>query len=244
MLRSLHAAILVGSALLAATNAVAQHEGDVAVGRSAANQLKCKPWDALTPCFDPATGVGLLTPLPSAENPTSWRATSPGFDANFSAAPELDFYQLPAGANIRLVAVSELAPAFSVKYNATTIRHAGEYITLGSEALHRHLIFTVDVLDPAFDPLRTLWFGQFVLRDVGAGVADSDPFILRLSIVACVPADVNGDGAAGFGDINPFVAVIVDPEGATAAERCAADVNRDGYVTFADINPFVAALTH
>lgn len=228
--------------LLALPTALAQHQGDIGVGRSAANQMKTKPFDPDgVPCFDPALGVGLLTFYPSSN---SYRSDSPGFDANFEADPPNDYYMLDSGASIRLVAFADMEPAFRVKYQTFEIRNAGDYIPLGSATLHRHVVYIVDCNDPAYDPLRTLWYGVFVLRDVGStDYADSEPFAIRLSVVDCEPGDVNGDGVVGFPDINPFVAVIIDPAAATVDERCAADVNRDGYVTFADINPFVALLS-
>jgi hypothetical protein len=232
--------------LAAVLPAAAQHNGDIAVGRSAAGQLKYKPFDELHPCFDPGLGVGLLTPIPDPPaEPTSWRATTPGFDANFAADPALDYYLLGPGASIYLVAAEDLEPAFRVQYLSLQIRHAGESLPLGSYALHRHVTWIVDCTDPEYDPLRTLWFGTFILDDRGStNYADSEPFTVRMSIVDCEPGDVNGDGEVGFGDINPFVATLIDPAAADVAARCAADVNRNGYVEFADINPFVAVLVN
>ncbi len=223
---------------VAVPRVLAQHEGDIGVGRSSDNQMKTKPFDPDgVPCFDPALGIGLLTYYPASN---SFRSDSPGFDANFEADPENDYFALQPGVSVRLVAHADLEPAFRVKYQTFQIRYAGDYIPLGSATLHRHVIFIVDCNDPAYDPLRTLWYGTFILRDVGStGYADSAPFTIRMSVVDCVTGDVNGDGQLGFADINPFVIVILDPASATADERCAADVDRDGYVTFADINRFV-----
>lgn len=229
---------------LAAVSARAQHSGDVGVGRSAVGQLKCRLSDVQNPCFEPALGIGLLTPIPDATAPTSWRATSPGFDANFASDPAQDYYLLDYGAAIYLVAAEDPQPAFTVKYGTTTIRVAGDALPLGSATLHRHVIFVVDCTDPRYDPLRTLWYGTFILEDRGStGYADSEPFTLRLSVVECETGDVDGDGGATFADINPFISVLIDPAAASVAARCGADVNRDGYVTFADINPFVLLLT-
>lgn len=244
--RRAHIVLGASIALLAgADQLLGQHTGDIAVGRSAAGQLKYKPFDANYPCFDPAAGIGLLIPIPDPPAPpTSWRATDPGFDANFDPAPEYDFYSLAYGAAIHLVAYEDMTPAFRVRYGSANIRYAGDSLPLGSDVLHRHVQFIVDCNDPAYDPLRTLWYGTFILDDRGSTqYADSEPFTIRLSIVECVAGDVTGDGTVDFEDINPFVAVMVNPAAATVAERCAADVDRDGYVTFADINPFVAILS-
>ncbi len=59
--------------------------------------------------------------------------------------------------------------------------------------------------------------------------------------------DLNCDGAVDFFDIDPFVALLVDP--AAYAEnfgecepRCGGDLNGDGAVNFFDIDPFVTLL--
>jgi len=226
--------------------ATAQHAGDIGVGRNSAGQLMIRPYDPNdTPCFDPNEGIGLLVPVPDPPTPpTSFRSTSPGFDANFGPAPEWDYWPLEYGASIRLVAVEDPAPAFYVKYSTQTIRHAGDWITLGSYVLHRHPVFIVDCNDPAYDPIRTLWWCTFVLRDVGStAYTDSDPFKLRFGLVQCQPGDVNGDGAVTFADIDPFVATLGAPEMATLQQRCAADTNLDGYVTFADVDGLVELLS-
>jgi hypothetical protein len=208
---------------------------------SSAGQLKPKPDDPdSTPCFDPYLHVGLLEYY---EASNSYRSDEPGFDANFEADPEQDYYPLEYGAQVWLVAAEDLSPAFRVEYQSYQIRVAGDELPLGSYLLHRHVIYIVDCADPQYDPLRTLWYGWFILRDKGStGYGDSEPFPLRFSIVECRSGDVNGDGLVGFGDINPFVAVLAHPAQATAEQRCAADINRDGYVTFGDINPFVSLL--
>jgi len=55
--------------------------------------------------------------------------------------------------------------------------------------------------------------------------------------------DVNCDGVVNFGDINPFILALSDPQGYAAAyPNCPLfnrDINGDGQVGFADINPFV-----
>jgi len=55
--------------------------------------------------------------------------------------------------------------------------------------------------------------------------------------------DVSADGLINGRDIQPFVAVVLNPAGATQAQRCAADIdNSGGTVTTADIAPFVTLL--
>jgi len=59
--------------------------------------------------------------------------------------------------------------------------------------------------------------------------------------------DLNCDGSVDFGDINPFVLAISDPEGYAESfpgcDRMNADINGDGSVDFGDINPFVGLLS-
>jgi hypothetical protein len=60
--------------------------------------------------------------------------------------------------------------------------------------------------------------------------------------------DLNCDGSVNFGDINPFVMAIANPDlyAATYA-NCPLenrDINGDSHVDFGDINPFVWLLTH
>lgn len=67
----------------------------------------------------------------------------------------------------------------------------------------------------------------------------------RLTIapeVTCTPGDVDDDAAVSFADVSPFVAVLLDPDGATAQERCAADTNDDGTVDGADVSSFVGCV--
>lgn len=58
--------------------------------------------------------------------------------------------------------------------------------------------------------------------------------------VAC-RGDTNCDGQVGFGDINPFVAVLAS--GATPCNFDNLDIDGDGHIDFGDIDPFVELLT-
>jgi hypothetical protein len=65
-------------------------------------------------------------------------------------------------------------------------------------------------------------------------------------VIAATPGDLNCDGQVGFGDINPFVQLLVNEQSWAAAHpgcpRLNGDINGDGLVGFDDINPFVALL--
>ena len=61
--------------------------------------------------------------------------------------------------------------------------------------------------------------------------------------------DLNCSGTVDFGDINPFVLALSDPNAYRAQfPNCPwpqnADINADGAVNFGDINPFVACLSN
>jgi hypothetical protein len=60
--------------------------------------------------------------------------------------------------------------------------------------------------------------------------------------------DLNCDGLADFGDINPFVLALTNPAAyAVQFPNCdimTGDINEDGFVDFGDINPFVRLLTN
>ena len=80
---------------------------------------------------------------------------------------------------------------------------------------------------------------------VGTGLHDGQPRAFLLTPL--VPGDMNCDGVLSFGDINPFVAALVDGEAAYNAlyPNCVymnADVSGNGSVGFDDINPFVDLL--
>ncbi len=72
--------------------------------------------------------------------------------------------------------------------------------------------------------------------------------VTRLEPCAFEAGDLNCDGVVDFGDINPFVAALVDPDGyPTLYPDCdinLADVDGNGSVGFEDINPFVALLVN
>jgi hypothetical protein len=61
-----------------------------------------------------------------------------------------------------------------------------------------------------------------------------------------VTGDLNGDGCVNFGDINPFVLILSNPQAwQQEFPGCLwqnGDINADGFVDFGDINPFVALL--
>lgn len=55
----------------------------------------------------------------------------------------------------------------------------------------------------------------------------------------CFPGDINSDGVVDVGDLPTLVAVLLDPNVATADEFCAADANTDGQLNGLDLQGFV-----
>jgi hypothetical protein len=66
-------------------------------------------------------------------------------------------------------------------------------------------------------------------------------------VVGWWPGDMNCDNAVDFGDINPFVLALSDPDEYRRqypdCDIANGDINRDGKIDFGDITPFVALLS-
>lgn len=56
------------------------------------------------------------------------------------------------------------------------------------------------------------------------------------------PGDVNGDSSVDVFDVSSLVDVLLDPAGATTAERCGADVNGDGSIDGRDVQAMADVL--
>jgi hypothetical protein len=129
--------------------------------------------------------------------------------------------------------------------NAETVGPAGP------EASGDWYYHALNVTD--FVPLTSQIRLRFVAEDAGAGsIVEAAVDDFRIETVDCTPpafpvGDLNCDGTVGFGDINPFVLALANPDGYVAAyPNCdinLGDINGDGSVNFGDINPFVALLT-
>jgi hypothetical protein len=100
---------------------------------------------------------------------------------------------------------------------------------------------------PGHMPPSTNCFLRFTLGTEPAAVATTPAAFTILNATPPPTGDLNCDGTVGFGDINPFVLALANPEGyASAYPLCdllQGDINGDGTVNFGDINPFVALLT-
>ncbi len=78
-------------------------------------------------------------------------------------------------------------------------------------------------------------------------ICDRGGEVFKIVPVGPGKGDLNNDGTVDFGDINPFILALADPDayqatyGFPAAQ--AGDLNCNGAADFGDINPFIALLT-
>lgn len=85
---------------------------------------------------------------------------------------------------------------------------------------------------------------RFTFR-VTSALGNTDPVTVTLDY-GVLRGDLNCDWLINFGDINPFVPILANPDAwQSAYPDCPAengDINGDESVGFSDINPFVALL--
>ncbi len=95
----------------------------------------------------------------------------------------------------------------------------------------------------SWDPEAWVAWGDYW---VGAASVSAWDFVRCGVLVTPLSADINCDGFVNFGDINPFVQRLSDPEEyENSYPGCwpsNADINGDGSVDFGDINPFIDVL--
>lgn len=240
---------LLLSALLGAAPALAQHAGDMWVGRSAAGQLKLD-LDCLNGCgFDPAANVTVLAVDPYG----GYSSDSPGFDRITADSPGEDLYMLEAGASVRLqllgdpeppVALADvlISPTLYVYDPVTFYLYPYESggtiyreVALGDENLHKHVNWFIDSYDPAFDPAACVWELTARLIDVGStNYAPSEPFTLRFSLHELVPGDFDCDRDVDEADLMFFEACHAGPALPLSVDCEKADLDGDADADTAD----------
>ncbi len=218
-----------------------QHEGDLIVCRSAADQLRIATGNGGFDPFDPLGNLTVLTPVSGLFE--GWSSDEPGFDAIRIDAPPDDTFALAPGADIRLDVVS-IDPAFViiVPPNYDILDSPGQSVRLGDYQLHKHLIWLIDSTSPAFDPTQCTWRATFRLRDAGStGYAPSDPFTLRFATSHVSPADFDCDGDVDLADFGRFQSCFNGPNRAPRSADCGeTDLDMDNDVDLADFNVFQA----
>lgn len=165
---------------LVAPVAMAQHAGDIFVGRSAADQLKNAGFPV---------SLNLIYLPPSDGILHGWADNTPGFDRVITDDPDRDLFRMRSGANIFLV-IDAIDPALRVIDGSFNVfDDPGEAARLGNENLHTHLIWHIDDRDADFDPEQCLWDATFILHDDNGRHSDSAPFTMSFTNVPLREAD-------------------------------------------------------
>lgn len=174
----------------AASRGVAQHAGDVWVGRSAAGQVKLSPL-GFTPERNYAS-LGWSAGLPG------WTNNSPGFDRITNPEPPNDVYVLHPGCAIWLELVAA-DPAFKlIDGDWEIIDQPGETTFLGGSTLHVHNTWWIDRQDPGYDADQCVWRSTWRLHDTGGtAYTPSETFTFNFANVPWGPRRVPPVYAAG-----------------------------------------------
>ncbi|MBK8914274.1 MAG: PEP-CTERM sorting domain-containing protein [Phycisphaerales bacterium] len=153
------------------------HEGDGIVGVSSLGMLGIEIGDEPfeVPPVDPLNPFGLV----------GWLGDEPGFTSLDADEPDEDFFQLGAAAIVRLEVVS-LDPALKVLDPNAGLASilVGQSFLLGGAPFDTHPLWFIDANDPGFDPLQTIWTGEFRLIDAGStGYDPSETFEIAFAPV-------------------------------------------------------------
>jgi len=152
---------------------------------------------------------------------------------------------------VEMIADEVNAAALGINAYVDSTGYCGAFL---SEFMAYHGVWYHDIHVDMYDPLWNLAGGHIhvggqVPAATAALAAEISLRVVLMSVDSqrLYTGDVNCDWLVDFGDINPFVLRLSNPEGyRTAYPRCLdanADINYDGSVNFGDINPFVTLLT-
>lgn len=125
----------------------------------------------------------------------------------------------------------------------------GNYSTPGGEADKADTVECVFVKDPELGSWQVEVHASTVVVDAQPETLEIDAaFGLVVSGIRKLRlGDLNCDGVVNFGDINPFVMALTDPNGYMAAyPDCTihhGDMNCDGLIDFGDINAYVNCIS-
>ncbi|QOJ15033.1 MAG: PEP-CTERM sorting domain-containing protein [Planctomycetia bacterium] len=170
-------ALAVGMVSSSAVAGPHTHEGDGVVGVSSLGVLGIEiggaPFEV--PPVDPLNPFSL----------SGWLGDEPGFASLDEDEPDEDFFQLAAGAIVRLE-VMGLDPALKVLDPNAGLASIlpGQSFLLGGAPFDTHPLWFIDAGDAGFDPLQTVWTGEFRLIDVGStAYAPSETFEISFTPV-------------------------------------------------------------
>lgn len=196
--------LFIGTIVISAASASAQHDVDIWVGRTSTGQLAIGGADVSQPIPLLSTS-GLIN---------GWADNDPGFDRVVTAQPAYNLFPLASGADISLHLVSA-DPAFRVIDNSFSILELpGDETYLGDSQLHTHLTWHINADHPQFDPLQCEWNAAFVLIDDGStNYRDSAPLTLMftLSFNGSADGDFNDNGFVDQEDTGLFADCMIGP---------------------------------
>lgn len=191
-----------------------QHAGDMVIGVSGGPNPRLR----LEIDASILSGVNVLTPDAIGGASTD----EPGFDALSEDEMDEGLFAMVAGAQIWLQidsvtadpglgdlridpALLVLDPLFLTFYPYEDGGTLYREVFLGNHRLHKHVLWFVDLLDPAFDPAQCAWSLTARLIDKGStGYAASQPFTLRFALHPLVRGDFDCDGDVDADDVGLF----------------------------------------
>lgn len=231
--------VIAGAIILLAAIApecLAQHGGDTWIGRTSTaggRQLKvASDVGGFNP--SPETNLVVLPPTTPGGFFNGWSSDSPGFDRVTVSNPAGDSYPLETGANIWLDVIAIDAGLEIVDTPSYNIYDTpGETLRLGSEQLHKHVIWLLDADLEGFDPAQCVWSLTFRLRDTGAtAYAPSPEYTVRFAMHVPIAGDFNCDRHVDLLDFDIFRACATGPSVAYDADalppECTASVDPEG----------------
>lgn len=201
--------IVALAVLVVAGPALAQHAGDLWIGRSAEGRLKLSP-QGLPPADSYVYLMEVNGPLV-----WGWADSSPGFDRVVDPEPPNDVYPLEPGAEIWMDLV-EVDPAFRILDTFLNVyEDPGDTAYLGDHTLHTHEYnWHVNSLDAAYDTDQCVWHATLFLHDAGSTVYDpSESFTVSFTNVLLREADGDFDesGTVDLGDVAAWPVCLSGP---------------------------------
>lgn len=208
--------------------------------------------------FDDTSGaerlaVPLHGSIPQVLNPTSMHITNDGATMYLASATNA---QDATSVQVFRYAVDTVTPSIASNgtYDITGMRHVVSILEDSTDDAYAvgfiapvfgdldtfddtDALFTTPVLAPlASTP------GQVASTTISAGNLTLPISAVFSENAICPRGDINDDGSVSLLDIAPFVALVLDPSGATDVQQCTADTNGDGQIDGNDVQGLVTQL--